>query len=438
MKRLIGVLLLCISEVLYAQVNEYSFLRCIEIVQNNVTAQIAQNKVSQSPKELVVSKDAFIPSVTLTNQHNVSTGRVLDPTTYQFLTNRTVYDMNASISGTMTLFSGLERVHRVKKTILNVQTAELDVEKTKNELMLEVTRLFLKTLMDKEAIQICNNKVALLEQQEKIIFKKVEYQSATHGDLMKVQADIMRAQVDCASAQNELNLDKVSMCELLEIDDWEHFDVAFDETLIEPRIWSASEVLPHATGLPQIRQKVLAVEQAKRDVIIASASYWPTIKLNAGYGSTFSNARKRMTGEGYNFYDQMRDNMNSYVTLSLSIPILSAITVSHTAKAKRHAVRSSELELQKALASLDKEVKQAIVQVNTAYEKYQLLSKEVEKSTEALRQTDAKYAAGAVTYYDYQITVGNLFQAQAEQLRARYEYIYRTKIMDYYSGYLPH
>lgn len=78
-------------------------------------------------------------------------------------------------------------------------------------------------------------------------------------------------------------------------------------------------------------------------------------------------------------------------------------------------------------------MKQAIVQVNTAFEKYQLLAKEVEKSTEALRQTDAKYAAGAATYYDYQIAVGNLFQAQAEQLRARYEYIYRTKIMEFYS-----
>ena len=336
----------------------------------------------------------------------------------------------------MTLFSGFERVHRVKRAALNIRTTELDIEKTKNELTLEVTRLFLKTLMDKEAIQVCENKVALLEKQEDIIFKKIEYQSATQGDLMKVQADIIRAQVDCASARNELSLDKVSMCELLEINDWEHFDITFDIGMVEPRFWSASDVLANAAGLPQIRQKEIAVEQAKREVKIASASYWPTIKLNAGYGSTFSNARKRTTGEGYNFYDQMRDNMNSYVTLSLSIPILSAITVSHTAKAKRHAVRSSELELQKALVSLDKEVKQAIVQVNTAYEKYRLLEKEVEKDSEALRQTEVRYNSGAATYYDYQIAVGNLFQAQAERIQAQYEYIYRTKIMDYYSGNL--
>ena len=378
---------------------------------------------------------SMIPSLSVSSQHTISTGRVLDPTTYQFVTNRSVYDMSASIGGSMTLFSGMERYHQVKKAELNVQSAEWDVERTKNDIMLEVTRLFLEILMDKEAVEICENKIGLLERQEQLIAKKVEYQSATQGDLLNVQADLTRAQVERSSALNELNMDKVAMCELLEIDDWEHFDVAFEDGSMEPRLWSVSDVMAHASGLPQVRQKEVAVEQAKRDVQIASASYWPTVKLNAGYGSTFSNARVKSTGEEYMFYDQLRDNMSSYVTMSLSIPILSAFTASHTVKARKYAVQASELELQRTLLALDKEVKQAVVQVNTAYEKYQLLAKEVEKGTEALRQTEAKYDAGATTYYDYQIALGNLFQAQAQRLQARYEYIYRTKIMDFYSGF---
>lgn len=255
MKRIIWIVFIFISDVLCAQGNEYSLLYCIEIAHKNISSQIARNKVRVAEKELVVTKDYFLPSLALSNQHKLSTGRVLNPTTYQFLTNRTVYDMNASIGGSMTLFSGFDRVHRVKMAALNIRTAELDIEKTKNELTLEVTRLFLKTLMDKEAIQVCENKVALLEKQEDIIFKKIEYQSATQGDLMKVQADIIRVQVDCASARNELSLDKVSMCELLEINDWEHFDITFDIRMVEPRFWSASDVLANAAGLPQIRKK---------------------------------------------------------------------------------------------------------------------------------------------------------------------------------------
>lgn len=434
MKRIFAAFLVFVSEVLNAQINEYSLSHCIEIAQNNISIRIGQNKVSTNKSEAQGAKDTFLPNVTLSNQHNVSTGRVLDPTTYQFLTNRTVYDMNASIGGSMTLFSGFERIHRVKKAELNVQSAEMDVEQTRYNIALEVTRLFLEILMDKEAIEICDNKIGLLEKQENLIAKKVEYQSATQGDLLNVQADITRAQVERSSAQSELNMDKVSMCELLEINDWENFDVVFEDELAEPRLWSMSDVLANATRLPQIRQKEIAVEQAKRDVQLTKASYWPTIKLNAGYGSTFSNARIKATGDEYTFFDQLRDNSSSYVTVSFSIPILNAITVSHAAKAKKYAVQTSELELQRTLISLDKEVKQAIVRVNSSYDKYQLLAKEVEKSTEALRQTEAKYNAGAVTYYDYQIALGNYFHAQAERLQAWYEFIYRTKIMELYQG----
>lgn len=58
-----------------------------------------------------------------------------------------------------------------------------------------------------------------------------------------------------------------------------------------------------------------------------------------------------------------------------------------------------------AKLALDKEVKQAIVNANTSYEKYTLLETEVEKYREALRQ-----------------------------LQSKYEYIFRTKIIDFYAG----
>ena len=86
----------------------------------------------QSQWEHQQAKDAFLPSLNISNQNNLSTGRVLDPTTYQFLTNRTVYDMNATIGISMTIFSGFERVHRVKKAELNVAAAETDLEETRN------------------------------------------------------------------------------------------------------------------------------------------------------------------------------------------------------------------------------------------------------------------------------------------------------------------
>lgn len=397
---------------------------------SNVDEEIAKEVVSQS-------KEKYIPSIYISNQNNLSIGRVLDPTTYQFVTNKTVYDMSAAIGGSLTLFSGFERVHNIKKSKLNLQAALLETEKAKNDIALNVTALFLNIVLDKEAIAICKQKISMLESQEEVIRKKLRYKVATPGDLLNIQGDITNAKVELASAQNNLDIDKVAMCELLEIDDWENFDITTegeDYSAVEPRLWCVSDVVSSSFQLPQIRQGELAIDIAKRDISIAQSSFWPTISLNAGYGSTFSNARTRIDGEIYNFRDQFRDNMSSYVTLSLNIPILSAISTSNTVRQKKLARTRAEYELTQAKLALDKEVKQAIINANTSYDKYVLLAVDIDKYEEALRQTMARYEAGAATYYDYQTAVGNLFQAQVKRVQAKYEYIFRTKIIDFYSG----
>ena len=380
---------------------------------------------------------SFIPSLSLSYQHNLSTGRVLDPTTYQFVTNRTVYDMSASVGGSMTLFAGGERIYQVQKAKQNLQVALLETERVRNDLELNITALFLNLVLDKEAIRVCESKLDLLRKQEELISKKVEYQAATPGDLLGIQADVTAAQVDLATAHSNFDLDRIAMCEQLEMDDWRAFDIStedqdFDE--IQPRMWVSSDLAQSAFALPQIRQRELAIEMAARDVSIAAASFWPTVRLNAGYGSTYSDARVRLNGEEYSFRDQFRDNMSSYVTLSLSVPILSAITVSNNVRQRKLAYTRAGYELTQAKLALDKEVKQALVQADAAYEKYLLLETDVEKCREALRQAERKYDAGAATYYDYQIAVGNLYQAESQRLRVKYEYIFRTRILDFYAG----
>lgn len=379
----------------------------------------------------------FLPSLSISNQNNLSTGRVLDPTTYQFLTNRSVYDMSTAIGGSMTLFSGFERPRTIQKEKMNLQAALLETEKTRNDLALNVTALFLNIVLDKEAIKICENKISMLQEQESAIERKVEYNVSTPADLLNVQADITNTKVDMASAVNQLNLDKVAMCELLEIDDWAAFDITTEDQQyedVQPRLWNTSDVVANAYLLPQIKQGELSVDIAEQEISIASSAYWPTLTLNAGYGSTFSNARTKSGGEDYSFRDQFRDNASSYVTLSLNIPILSAISVSNTVKQKKLARERAGYQLMQTKLALDKEVKQAIVNADTAYEKYTLLATDEQKCEEALRQTKEKYDAGAATYYDYQLAVGNLFQAQVQRLQAKYEYIFRTKIIDFYSG----
>lgn len=431
------VLLFLFPGMIRAQ-SSYSLSDCIRIATTeNARVKQAQVAVEAADAAREGSIYAYIPSLSLSNQHSLSTGRALDPTTYQFVTSRSVYDMSASIGGSMILFSGLERYHGIQEARLKLRSALLESEKTRNDLTLNVTALFLEILLDKENIALCERKILMLQEQEERIRKRVEHQVATPGDLMNIQADITGARVELVSANNRCALNKVSLCELLGINDWESFDIsAADQDLstTPPRLWSGEDVVFMAERLPQSRQSELAVELARREVNIASSAFYPTLKLNAGYGSTFSNARSTIDGTEYFFRDQLRDNQSSYLTLSLSIPLFSAFSVHNSVKQKRLACTRAEWAYVQTRLAMEREIKQAIIQAYSAYEKYLLLEVDVEKCTEALRQTGEKYTAGAATYYDYQAAVGNLFQASTQQLQAQYEYIFRTKILDFYFG----
>lgn len=436
-KRILFVLAFFLPAIVHAQVL-YSLSDCIRFatIEN---AQLRQTQVLADMADAArrSSENTFIPSLSFTNQYNLSFGRSLDPTTYLFVTNRTVQDINTGLVASMTLFSGFERAHSIRKARLNLQSALLETEKTRNDLALNITALFLNIVLEKEVLAMCKRKIALLQEQETLIRKKVEYNVATQGDLLSIQADIMTARVDLATAKSHLNLSKVSLCELLGIHDWESFDISVSDQKFEapvPCLWSQEKVLSIVSRLPQMRQAELAVKMAKRDVDIASSAFYPTLRLNVGYGSSYSNVRTRSDGEEYSFPDQLRDNMASYVTLSLSVPILSAVSVSNSVKQKKLAYTYAELAKSKDCLALEKDIRQAIIRVNTAYEKYFLLEANINKSKEALRQTEEKYAAGMATYYDYQMAVEGLFQASTQQIQAKYEYLFRTKILDFYDG----
>lgn len=123
---------------------------CIKIaIKENYQVKLTEVNARIVAEAKKGSSYLFLPSIFLSNQHNLSTGRVLDPTTCQFITNRTVFDMSASFGGSVTLFAGGERTQQVRKAKLNLQSALLETERTRNDLTLTVTSMFLNLVLDR-------------------------------------------------------------------------------------------------------------------------------------------------------------------------------------------------------------------------------------------------------------------------------------------------
>ncbi len=415
----------------------YSLDECMELaLERNNRLKVAETDSKVADIQLKQSKEAFIPSLNISNQHNISIGRVLDPTTYSFIENRTVYDMNATLIGSMTLFSGLDRYHNVGKARLNTISSQLSVEETELELMIDVMSRYFQILLDKEAVSICKGKISLLSKQEEQISKRIEYKAAVPADLLNVQADITSAKVELVNATGNLQADIVSLCALLEIADWQSFDVSITDIDISrdtiPDMITSDDLDGIVSNLPSVRLSQVKSDIAESDVKIASASYWPTLRINAGFGTTFSNARSKTGGISYSLKEQFNDNMNSYISMIISIPLLNAITTSKTVKEKELNYSRARYEEEENRISWEKEIAQAVVLTQSAYSKHKLLSDDVSKFEEALDIIEEKYALGAATYYDYQTAVNNLYQSKDKESQAAFEYLLRKKIIELY------
>lgn len=351
--------------------------------------------------------------------------------------NRTVYDMNASIVGSATLFSGLERYHNVEKSRLNNVSSQLSFEETKLELGIDVMTLYFQILLDKATISICENKINLLCKQKEQISKRVEYKAAVPADLLNVKADITNANVELVDATGKLQSDIVSLCSLLGIDDWRTFDVttiemnADNSTFTDLILSENFDVI--VSKLPSVKQSHVKSDIAMTDIKIASASYWPSIRLDAGFGATFSNARSKFTGEDYSFGEQFRDNVSSYLSMTVSIPILSNVSTSRSVREKKLGYSRAKYEQEENWNMWTKEITQAVLLAQAAYSKHKLMSDNVCQFEEALDIVEGKYSLGAATYYDYQTAINNLYQSKAKESQAEYEFLLREKILDLYA-----
>ncbi len=441
------MLLLAISEAL-AQVKSWSLDECIQYAkERNVDIKSKRLDIETSKTNLSESKWAYAPSLSANNSYNVSQGRVLDPTTYEFIENQTVGGNSTSVSASMVLFDGLRNLNTVKREKLNLNSAILGVEKAENDLMLNVTAYYLEILLAKENIANYEQVEESLTTQRDNVAKMVEVGKVTTADLLQVESQLADAKTNLLTAKNQLYIAKLNICQLLEIEDYMSFETAeADSMLATPLVslHSVDDILQSAESLPELESARLAIDIKKRDLNIARSQYYPSISLSASYGSSYSSVRQKsfqnpdgtFKYEAYSFAEQYKDNLNGYLSVGISIPIFNRFSTLKSVQRTKIAIHQAEYSLHSMEKQVNKEVNQAYIDMNIAWEKYNSTRLYLTSSAEAVRQIEKKYSVGVATIVDYNTAMNNYIDASSKHSQAKYEYIFKTRIIQFYMSYL--
>lgn len=390
-------------------------------LEHNIEIKRQEVGVSNSEIGLSESRWDYAPSLSAGSSYSISSGRVLDQTTYEFIENNVVGSSSASVSGSMQVFSGMRRHYALKKAKASMKASLADLESVRQDIEMNVTAAYLQILCDQENLYSAREMASMLESQMEKIQTMVELGRVTEADLLQIRSQHYAALNDVAAAEGQCRLSKMELCQLLEIQDWEDFAIE----PIEVNEYDGMQLFPSTDSVPvesrpEYSSAEAGVEVARRNLQIARSSYYPTLSLSAGYGTSYSGARQKAVHnpdgtyryEAYPFFRQYLDNGSSYLSLSLNIPIFSGISTRNSVRRAKNASLDAQYALQTVKKQLSREYEQVLIEYQTSYRQYETAKEQLAYAEEAARMMTEKYNLGKIDFTSWNTAMTELAKAK--------------------------
>ncbi len=403
-------------------------------LEHNIEIKRQELGVDNSEIGLSESRWDYAPSLSAGASYSISSGRVLDQTTYEFIENNVVGSSSASVSGSMQVFSGMRRHYALKKAKASMKASLADLESVRQDVEMNVTAAYLQILCDQENLASAREMALMLESQMEKIQAMVDLGRVTEADLLQIRSQHYAALNDVAAAEGQCRLSRMELCQLLEIQDWESFAIE----PIEADKYDGMQLFPSTNSVsvesrPEYRSAEAGVEVARRNLQIARSSYYPTLSLSAGYGTSYSGARQKAVQnpdgtyryEAYPFFRQYLDNGNSYISLSLNIPIFSGMSTRNSVRRAKNASMDAQYALQTVRKQLSREYEQALIEYQTSCRQYETAREQLAYAEEAARMMTEKYNLGKTDFISWNTAMTELAKAKYAMGTMRYSmYLY--------------
>lgn len=429
--------LACLAASLQAQ-ETWSLRRCIDYaIEHNIDIRQAANTAEQSAVEVNTAKWARLPNLNGGAGQSWNWGRtqtaVPDETTGDYSTvyvNTASNGTNMQLSTSIPLFTGLELPNQYALAKLNLKAATADLEKAKEDISINIASAYLQVLFNQELHEVALGQVELSLQQCKRIEGLAGVGKASNAEVADAKARVAQDRMTAVQTENDYRLALLTLSQLIELDSPEDFVLESPSTAITPSpIPSPDDIYQTAlTGKASIRAAQYRLEGSRHSVRIAQSGFYPQLSLNGSLGTNYYSTINRT------FHQQMGDNFSKYLGLSLNIPLFNRLATRNRVRTARLQQESYALQLDNAKKTLYKEIQQAWYNATAAESKYASSHTATLASEESFRLMTQKYENGKANAVEFNEAKQNLMKAQSDELQAKYDYLFRTKILDFYKG----
>ncbi|MDD3077952.1 MAG: TolC family protein [Paludibacter sp.] len=391
---------------------------CIDMALEN-NRNIKQRELERKTKEIAYKQARLnlLPDLNGSASQSWSFGRSqIADGTYQ---NLNVSSSSYGISTGITLFDGLKMKYNIDERMAGLKKSEADLEKIRQDIILNVSTAYLQVLLNKELLQVADDQLELtknkIEQQQKL----VETGKLAEGEMYELYAQQSKEELSKTQADNTLKLSLLDLAQIIELSDFEDLDVEVPADLMsnELQLLDAKTVYESAVAhRPEVKSAEYQLKGNEKNVQIAKAAFFPTLTFGANVSSGYYNSVATPTSTGVGF--------------NLSVPIFNKMGTRNQVKTAQLNVESSKLDFENTKIELRKTIQQAYYNAIAAKSKWDAAIKSEQANKEAYRFANQKYEGGRATLYELYQAKNNLSTAQSDVVQAKYEYIFRLKILE--------
>jgi outer membrane protein len=472
MKCLYILAFLAFSSGAWAQTSkvQYTLRECIEYaLQNNISVQQSLATVESNKVIANRSKADRLPTLNGFIGGNGNSGRNIDPFTNGIVT-QTIGTNNMGVSLALPVYQGNRLVNALERDKLSLEASQVDVQTQKNNIALQVAVAYLNVLSAEDLIEVSRRQLEVTELQFERTSKMVEGGALPETNLFDLEAQKANDELALINAENNRESAYLSLKRNMNAPLELMFEVVKSE-VPEPEVLgtnaSASSIYNTAIGfLPEVKAGKIRLSAADRNIAIAKSLGHPTVSLNSSWGTAYSSVAKRVgsttpgftktevlaefqgqtipfvvnmptnsyTMENIPYFSQLGNNQNLSLGVSVNIPIFNRFNVKYQTQTAQIQKKQVDLQNKSTEIQIKQNIDQAYIDMLNAKKKYSATVTQTQALEKSFVAAEKRYNAGASNFVDYNLAKTNLDRAKSNLIVAKYDYIFKIKILDFYQN----
>lgn len=452
-----------------APASKLTLKACLDIaLANNIPVKQSELLEQNAKLNLGQSRMNRLPNVSASLNYGINNGRSIDPYTNSYI-NQQLSSSNSTLSASIPVFKGFQTQNSIQQASYNYQASKMELQQEKDNLSLNVILAFLQLMNDEDVLVLTQKQFAVTEKQVERLEQLNKEGAIAPAVLYDMKGQYASDQLALINAGRAVEMSKLSLAQYMNVPYDKNMQIDREGIDTKMEVYDATAENIYTVALQNlsfVKAAELRTKAANKAIRVAAADLYPTLSLFGQLGTNFSSAARTSTATGtsdvvtsdyvvvngnnspviskqtnYNsqkidFLKQYNNNLGTFVGVSLQVPIFSSFQTRTRVKQARLEEKRISYVADNTKLQLRQAIEQAHLNMTSAWNRYKILGDQVTAFEESFRAADIRFSLGAINSVEYLIVKNNLDRASINLTSSRYEYLLRTRVLDFYQGKL--